>query len=232
MSSSKSPVFVFWNSTIGLKIVMAASGLFLVLFVLGHMVGNLQIFLGPETYNAYAHFMQHGTGELLWVVRFGLLALIILHIASSVRLNQRNAAARSKTYLSQEMQATNMNARYMLLSGITILLYIVYHLLHFTVRAVNDYMPSTPFHGHADVYSFFIRSFQNPAIALVYIAANVMLASHLSHATTSIFRTLGLNTGKYRSTFEKIGPAVGFIVLVGNVAMPLACLLRVLSPVQ
>lgn len=227
MSASKSSrLSMLWTSTIGLKVIMAVSGLMLVGFVLGHMAGNLQIFLGKDTYNGYAHFMQ-GLGELLWVARISLLVLLTAHVASAVKLTQRNREARPQAYAGLRTQRTTVHAKIMLLSGLVIIAFVVYHLAHYTVRTVHtEYMnPADP----TDVYTFFVQSFQDPLIVATYVIANLLLASHLAHATSSMFRTLGLSVGEYRPFFEKIGPAVGILVAVGNLSMPLACLLGIVT---
>jgi len=217
---------MFFQSTIGLKIVMAASGFILAGFVLFHMLGNLQVFLGREAYNAYAEFM-YGLGELLYIARFTLLALLALHVWSAYKLMRRNAAARPVRYASLKSHAQAPHARLMIMSGLVVLAYVAYHLAHFTLLFVHTgYMdPLDP----RDVYTFFVRSFQNPLIVMLYVVANLLLASHLSHGLSSIFRTLGLSVGNYRDLFDKVGPAVGIIVAVGNLSMPLACLLGILS---
>lgn len=224
--SKQSPLSMFWNSTIGLKITMAVSGFVLVGFLLFHMLGNLQVFAGPATYNAYADFM-YGLGELAWFVRFTLFALLVLHVASSVKLAQHNRAARVNRYAVKRDLATNMAAKTMLLTGLVIAAYLVYHIAHFTVPVVHtEYMnPAAP----RDVYTYFVRSFQSPVVTITYVLANVLVAAHVAHASSSMFRTLGLTTGKYRGFFDRVGPTLGIILLVGNLSMPLACLFGIIT---
>lgn len=220
-----------WTTTIGLKVTMAASGALLAGFVLFHMLGNLQIFMGQDQMNAYAEFMQ-GLGALLWVARLGLLGLLVAHVVSAIALMRRNLAARSTRYEVQRTQATNIHARAMKASGIVVLLYIVIHLAHFTVGAIfPEWAAMRDDQGRRDLYNYFVLSFQVPAFSGFYIACNILLASHLSHAMTSVFRTLGVMKGKYRETFLLVGPAFGLVVGIGNVVMPLACLLGILQPV-
>lgn len=217
---------MLWTSTIGLKVIMAVSGILLVGFVLGHMAGNLQVFLGREVYNGYAEFMQ-GLGELLWLARITLLVLLVAHVVSAVKLNQVNRQARPRPYLHLRTQRTSPHAKIMFLSGLVILAFVLYHLAHFTIRSVHtEYMNPA---DATDVYTFFVQSFQNPLVTITYVVANLLLASHLSHATSSMFRTLGLSVGEYRPVFEKIGPAIGVLVAVGNLSMPLACLFGILT---
>lgn len=227
MSSSKpSLTRVFFTSTIGLKVVMALSGFALAGFVLGHMTGHLKVFAGREAYNDYAHFL-YSLGELLWLARLGLLGLLAAHVYAAVTLAKRNREARPSRYAVKRSRATTVHARIMLWSGLTILAYVIYHVLHFTIPVVHtEYMnPAQP----RDVYTYFVQSFQDPLIVFVYTVANVLLASHLSHALTSMFRTLGLSSGRYRGTFEKVGPVFAIVVLAGFLSVPYACLFGIVT---
>ncbi|MEM6994176.1 MAG: succinate dehydrogenase cytochrome b subunit [Myxococcota bacterium] len=218
-----------WTSTIGLKVAMAVSGAALVGFVLAHMLGNLQIFAGPEVFNAYAHFMQ-GLGGLLWVARLGLLGMLVVHVGAAVMLSRRNFAARPQRYASLKARRTTPYAKAMLYTGIVVLAYVAYHLAHFTLGMAHpDYFYAVDELGRRDVYTNFVISFENPIIAGTYIVANVALAAHLAHATTSMFRSVGLSVGRFKEPLAKVGPAVGLVVGLGNVAMPLACWLGVIS---
>jgi succinate dehydrogenase / fumarate reductase cytochrome b subunit len=217
------------TSTIALKIAMAVSGAAFAGFVLFHMVGNLQIFSGQEAYNDYAAFLQ-GLGGLLWVARIGLLALIGIHVASAVTLWSRNRAARPEEYRRTETLRTSTSARLMLETGLIVVFFVVYHLLHFTVGAVHPehYGVLDPL-GRPDIFGNLVRSFQDPLIAGAYIVGNVALASHLSHALTSMFSTLGLAVGRFRRPAELVGPTFAIVVLVGNLSMPIACLLGIVQ---
>ena len=123
MSAVNGKGFGLFTSTIMLKVVMALTGAGMALFVLGHMAGHLQMFLGREAYNAYAHFMQHGLGELIWLLRIGLLGLVGAHIAAAVELTKRNTAARSRGYSAPlQSRRTTTPAKLMVLSGVVIAL--------------------------------------------------------------------------------------------------------------
>ena len=221
-----------WRSTIGLKVIMAASGAGLVLFVLQHMVGNLQVFAGPDVYNDYAAFMQ-GLGAIKWGARGLLLVALVLHVASAVALSRRNRAARPQAYSGGlATKATSVHARWMLGSGLVVLTYLAYHIAHFTLGVVHsEHFGAIDSLGRHDVYDNFVLSFQNPVITTLYCVANVALASHLAHAVTSTFRTLGISQARLKSPLAKVGPAIGVTVAAGNLAMPLACLLGFLQPV-
>lgn len=241
MASAKAPadqvtiVGRIFNSTIGLKFTMAVTGAGLVLFVLQHMTGNLQIFLplgadGLHPINKYAHFLQ-SLGGVVWAARLTLLVGIGLHIMAAIKLKRRNDAARPVGY----DQRTNIQAKkpsYMMtLSGMTILAFVLYHLAHYTVGVVdtdsfNQYVTVGGVKYH-DVHKMVIASFSQPITAGLYIVANVLLGLHLHHAASSMFQTLGLRTSGYASIVDKIGPTVAVVVIAGNVSMPLAVLLGI-----
>src|SRR5882672_2341363 len=149
-----------FNSSLGRKFIMAATGGLLFLFVVGHLVGNLQVFGPPEMINRYAHFLK-STPELLWVVRLGLLALVVLHVLTAIQLSIANKAARPVGYAGGDSYGSTWQSRYMLVSGLVIAAFIVYHLAHFTVllpgiNGVGDFTKlKTVLHGESvpDVYA-------------------------------------------------------------------------------
>lgn len=228
MAASKRTLFA---STIGLKIVMAASGLGLVGFVLFHMLGHLQVLSGGrDAYNAYAHFM-YGLGGFLWLARAGLLGVLAVHVASAIALGQRNGAARPRPYVVQTHRASTPFARWMFVSGVAVLAFVAYHLAHFTIGLAHpEHFAALDAAGRRDVYGNFVYSFQNPLVFGLYAIAMSLLAIHLAHACTSVFRTLGLMHGRFRAPLSKVGPSVAVVTLVGFLAPPLACLLRLVSP--
>jgi succinate dehydrogenase / fumarate reductase cytochrome b subunit len=218
------------TSTLSLKLVMALTGLAAAGFVLVHMLGNLQVFLGRDAYNTYAEFMQ-GLGPVLWLLRLGLIAVLVLHVVTAIVLFKRNQTARPERYAELKPRRTSIAALYMTELGLVLLFFIIYHIAHFTLGAVHaefgptDYFkleqlgPEGP---RRDLYSHFIVSFQQPAIALTYIVASVALAAHLAHGATSMFKTLGFAIGRWRVPFEVVGPAFGVLIGLGNISMPIA----------
>jgi succinate dehydrogenase / fumarate reductase cytochrome b subunit len=165
-----------------------------------------------------------GLGELLWIVRFGLLGLLAVHVAAAVLLTKRNREARPQGYRALQSQRTTPAAKLMMEGGAVILLFVIYHVLHFTVGAVHpEHYHLLDSHGRHDVYTNFVRSFHNPAILGVYAVAMLALAAHMSHAATSMFKTLGIAVGHFRRPFELVGPALAVIVFVGFLLPPLAC---------
>ncbi len=219
----------FITSSIGAKVVMAVSGFVLVGFVLVHMIGNLQIFLGPEAINRYGNFLQ-GLGELLWVFRLGLLAALIAHVASAARLVILNQSARPINYSHNDYVQVKFAARTMPISGIVVLAFIIFHLAHFTGGKVQPEL----FHfqdelGQHDIYAMVTLGFQNWFISGFYIVANALLALHLSHGVSSMFQTLGVTAPAWRPLTHALGPVIGTIIFIGNVGIPLACSLGLVA---
>jgi succinate dehydrogenase / fumarate reductase cytochrome b subunit len=214
----------FFTSSIGAKVIMALTGSVLVLFILGHMVGNLQVFIGQDALNTYAHFLQSKQG-MLWVVRGTLLAFLILHVWSSARLTLDNRAARPVSYQSLKPIRSTFTSRNMFVTGFMVLAFLTYHLLHFTVKVTNpEYGTLVDSAGRPDVYGMVVLGFSQPLIAGTYIVAMVLLGLHLSHAISSTFQSLGINTPKWFWLTDKLGPVVAVIVVVGNLTMPVAAL--------
>lgn len=215
-------VVKFAKSSIGAKILMALTGLILFGFVLTHMLGNLQIFLGQEPYNAYANFLKTSP-ELLWPARLTLLAAVLLHIASGLRLSALNSAARPHAYQQKSFTRATLTSRTMVYSGGLLLAFIVYHLLHFTLGVTNpEHFHLTDAKGRHDVYSMFILGFQNPAIAGSYIVAMVFLGLHLEHGVSSLFQSLGINHPRFNGFIHSLGPVFAIIIFLGNISMPIA----------
>jgi succinate dehydrogenase / fumarate reductase, cytochrome b subunit len=212
----------FAKSSIGAKIIMALTGMILFGFVLVHMLGNLQVYLGQEAYNAYANFLK-STPELLWPARIVLILAVLTHIASGLRLSALNAAARPHAYAKKHFTKATITSRTMVYTGGVVLAFIVYHLLHFTL-GVTD-----PVHYHLmdakgrhDVYSMFVLGFQNIYVAGSYIVAMLFLFPHLEHGVSSMFQSLGINHPRYNAMLGKIGPVFATIVVLGNISMPVA----------
>lgn len=215
------------NSTIGAKIGMAVSGVVLVGFVVQHMVFNLQLFLGPEALNSYAYGLKHlAGGAFVWGGRAFLLAMLVLHVSTAIRLKARNQAARPQPYAAgQRFLATSYAARFMLLTGVVVLLFLFAHYLHFTFGVIQpENFHVVDAQGRYDVWRMVVQGFRVPLVAIAYVLANVALAFHLSHSVTSMFETLGLRAGRYRGAIDMVGPGVALFVFAGNFAMPVAVL--------
>jgi len=218
----------YMRSSIGMKQLMGATGLALVGFVLVHMLGNLQIFLGQETFNEYPIKLR-SLGALLWIARAGLLMLVVLHIYTALVLYFKNRAARPVAYKSYRPRKATFYGRYMTLLGVVLLAYIVYHLLHFTFGVVlADLSNLTDSAGRHDLYSYVILSFQKPVVAIAYVLANIVLCLHLLHGLPSLFQSVGLRHPKYNTAIDRLSLAIVTLIFVGNTAIPLAALLKVI----
>lgn len=228
MSSLLSAAPPFYQSSVGKKIVVALTGGFLVLFLLGHMIGNLLVFAGPDAINEYGHALQSaGHGMLVWVARVAIFGSIALHVIATIQLTKANRAARTERYGFEKTQVASKSSRVMIFSGLTILAFFIYHILHFTVRAGNDYNKDayfTTLDGERvhNVYKMVIDGFSWFPASAFYVIAMLLLCSHLSHGVSSMFQTLGLNTEKTAPLFKKLGWAYALLILIGNCSIPIA----------
>jgi len=213
-----------WQSSIGAKQVMAVTGLLLFVFVVAHLLGNLLVFAGREATNGYAHKLRE-MGALLWAARIGLLAVFLAHVGSGVRLWQLNRAARPDGYSEANHLAASYAGRTIVMSGLLILAYVVYHLMHFTLGVTNpEYLTFKDPLGHADVYRMVVAGFSRPVISGVYAVSMILLGLHLSHGLQSFFQTLGLNHPAYNPFFRKVGPVAAVVIAIGYISIPLAVL--------
>ena len=220
------PIASYLSSSIGRKWIVALTGLALFGFVVGHLVGNLQVFIGPEPLNRYAFFLQN-LGELLWVIRLGLLGMLVAHIFFTIQLRLESRAARPVGYAVTNRRATTFPARMMMLSGLMVLCFVIFHLLHFTAQKIDpSYLTLHDEKGRHDVYRMMILGFSNPLASGFYIVAVGLLAMHLNHGIGSLFQTLGLNSAKLRPLWEKGGVAFSWLIFLGYAAIPVAVLLH------
>jgi len=221
----------FYESTLGKKVVMAVTGVILFGYVLGHLIGNLQIYLPvTETYNypinTYAHFL-HSHGILLWIVRCGLLAAVILHITAALQLWLLKLSARPDAYVKKDDVPTGYAARTMIWSGPIIAAFVIFHVLHLTVGSVLP-LNTLP-NGDMDVRTNVIAGFQHPAVAGFYIIAMALLCMHLYHGLWSMFQSLGVNHPRYTPIIKKFAAAFAWLVAIGNISIPVAVLAGVLK---
>ena len=205
----------FYTSTVGKKAVMAISGCVLFLFVLGHLIGNLQIYEGPEKLNRYAVFLR-SLPALLWTVRVVLLAMVVLHIWSSVQLALRNLEARPIGYVKKKAAGSTYASRTMYWSGPIILAFVIYHLLDFTFGTVN------PDFVAGDVYSNVVASFSVIPVSAFYIIAMLLLGMHLYHGLWSMFQSLGFYHPRYTLALKRLAAAVAILIAAGNISIPVA----------
>lgn len=220
----------YWSSSIGKKLVVALTGAFLVIFLAGHLAGNLLIFAGAEAFNEYAyllHTMLHGAG--VWIARVVLLGALVLHIAATISLTRQNRAARKQYEHKSTIQASG-SSRIMILSGLTILAFIVYHILHFTARIGNEYNDPALYTYLLDgqevhnAWKMVIDGFSVWYVALFYIIAMVLLASHLTHGVQSIFQTLGWRSKKSAALIDTFAKGYTAVIFLGFISIPIAIL--------
>jgi succinate dehydrogenase / fumarate reductase cytochrome b subunit len=241
------------QSSLGKKYVMALTGLALVGFVLAHLAGNLLVFLGPDALNTYAAALK-ARPLLLWPARVLLLIIFLVHVYLGLVLTKQNTDARPIGYYYQNTIQASWASRHMLLTGLVLLAFTIYHLAHFTFGVVaraevrdpttgqlesKNYLdlheyphdPKDPGKdGRHDVYRMVIAGFRNPVIALSYVAAMVFLWFHLWHGASSWFQSMGWNHPHYFRVIRLVGPIVATVVLIGNCSMPLAVLFRLIGP--
>jgi succinate dehydrogenase / fumarate reductase cytochrome b subunit len=219
------------KSSVGCKYVMALTGLGLILFVLAHMAGNLLVFAGSDALNGYAQALKNNP-VLLWGARSGLLAIFVLHVVLGLRLTLQNMYARGSRYVCEDTVQANWASRHMMLTGLVLLAFLLYHLAHFTFGWVaqaqiaegvrSNYLNLVDSAGRHDVYAMVLYGFRNPWITLSYLLAQGFLGLHLWHGGSSWFQSLGLNTPRYAGVVHRIGPLIAAVVVVGNCSIPLA----------
>jgi succinate dehydrogenase / fumarate reductase cytochrome b subunit len=235
-----------FNSTIFNKVVMAVTGFLLVLFIIVHALGNLQVFLGKEVFNGYAAFLQ-STGELLWIARISLLVFICLHIYTSIKLKFLNWSAKPHGYKVKTFVKATLYSRTMIYTGITICLFVIYHILHFTAYVTNPefaqmkemYGPKLQttslilnngimeeataakgiFERH-DAFDMVISGFDSPIVSIVYILAVLFLGLHLAHAIQSMFQTLGWNGPKLTPVLTFLSRFIGWGLFIVFASVP------------
>lgn len=219
-----------WRSSIGKKYVMALTGLGLWLFVVIHMLGNLQVFLPPRAINAYAHALK-ANPVILWGARAGLLAIVALHITAALQLTLANRRARPIAYAVGKPVETTFAQRTIAISGLVILAFIVFHLSHFTIGLVDPQL--LEFReletGYHDVHRMVVTGFSNVAVAGFYILAMGLLMFHLSHGVSSLFQSLGLRSKKTHRIFHNVAHAIAIALFIGNCSIPLAILAGVVK---
>jgi succinate dehydrogenase / fumarate reductase cytochrome b subunit len=220
-----------YRSTIGKKAIMAVTGLVLVGFVIAHMAGNLQVFIGPKKMNDYAAFLQ-SLGELLWIARLGLLAALILHVLMAWQLTQIKNAARPVGYARRQPQVSTAASRSMRWGGVLLLVFIVFHILHFTTGTVFPAASRPdamyPAYSHTNVYGNVISAFRNPLVSAFYVVSMLFLMLHLFHGAWSSMRTLGLSRPSQHPLHRRISTVIALVVWLGFTVIPVAVLLGVI----
>lgn len=193
-------------------------------FVILHLVGNLQFFAGPQVINEYGSKLRHLPFGLLWVMRAGLLFVAVMHIVTTIMLVKANRAAKGQGYAYKASVQSKVATRLMALSGIVLLSYIVFHILHFTTHNVDARYANWTDGEHHDVYRMLVAGFSNVAISVFYIVAMLLLAMHLSHGAASLFQTLGLRTRKLACCLGCAAQLLAWVLCAGYISIPVAVL--------
>lgn len=241
-----------FDSSVGAKVVVGLTGAGLVLFVIGHLIGNLKVFQGADALNHYAAFLKHDLGVLIWVARAGLLVAFVLHLVLAIRLKLRAVAARPVAYQHPATAQAGVASRTMVWTGAVILLFTLFHLAHYTFGVVKgatfgtpvtiidpaspggtrvvpagtqvNYLAlSDPLVPHRhNVYEMVVAGFSNPYIVALYLVAQVVLFVHLRHGIPSVFQTLGVKNARFRGPIDVLGLVLALLILAGNCAIVLA----------
>ena len=212
----------YFSSTLGKKVLMAVTGIILFWFVTGHMLGNLQIYLGAERLNHYAELLQ-ANKPFLWAFRLVMLFCVSVHIIAAVQVWLRNRAARPVKYRVFNPPGLDYAARTMVWSGPILALFIGYHLLDFTVGATN------PDFVRGAAYRNLDASLSRVPVAILYIVANIALGIHLFHGTWSLFQSMGWSSPRFNKWRRYLATGIATIVVVGNVSIPVAVLAGVIE---
>lgn len=235
MNSTLLSLTSLWSSSIGKKVVVAVTGLVLALFLAGHLSGNILLYVGEHAFNEYAYFlhhMLHGAG--VWIARIVLLTCLILHVVATIQLTRQNRSSGSK-YQVDGTQRSSLNSKLMIWSGLTILAFIIYHILHFTARVGNEYnnpdlyqiiYDGKPYHN---AYKMVIDGFGVWYVSLFYIIAVSLLCSHLAHGVASIFQTLGLKSQKTDALISTGAKVYAVIIWIGFISIPISVYFGIIS---
>lgn len=221
-----------YSTAVGKKYVMGTTGIAMMGFVLFHMIGNLKMYMGAADLNHYAEFLKEllyplaPKGTVLWILRGGLLAMLVLHLHAAWSLTRINRTARPVKYQSsRDYQIANFASRSMRWTGIVVLSFIAWHLADLTFGAVNSHVGTMVTENGVevkDVYGSVVHSFQRTPVALFYIAANILLGIHLFHGAWSIFQSFGWNSPRFNAWRRAFATGFAAVVVVGNVSFPIA----------
>jgi succinate dehydrogenase / fumarate reductase cytochrome b subunit len=222
-------ILFLFRSSLGKKYLMAVSGVALILFVVGHMAGNLQVFWGQDAINSYAALLK-SKPALLWSARLGLLGVLLVHLTAAALLIQQNRDARTEQYDKQELVAASFASRTMAVSGLIVFTFVVYHLLHFTIGKVDPALLELhDVQGRHDVYRMIITGFQNGWVSGFYILAVGLLCTHLSHGATSMMQSLGLKNPNNSRCIDTTARVFAALLFLGYISVPVSVLAGLLK---
>ncbi len=229
-----------FETYIGKKLVMAVTGVILFGYVIGHLAGNLQVFLPPQVVNGeyvyqinnYARFL-HSNGTVLWAVRALLLAAVVLHVWSATLLWMQKRRARPIGYQKKDDVSTTYASRTMIWSGPIVAAFIVFHILHLTTGSVGLGVREATLNtdGQEQYYAYqnLIHGFRHPAVAIAYIVAISLLSLHLYHGIWSMFQSVGINHPRYTPALQRFSRVFAVVIAAGFIAIPLAILLGIVG---
>ncbi len=217
-----------FRTSIGLKITMAVSGIVFVGFVIGHMLGNMKVYLGAEVFNHYAEGLREfgapflGHGQFLWIARAVLIVALVVHVWSALKLTRQSHAARDEGYRKRESMEFSRSSRSMRWGGVALLTFIIYHLLHLTFGSVHpDFIPGNTYHN-------LVTGFQSVPVSVVYMVAMIALGLHLYHGVWSAFQTLGISGPRVNRWRRPLALAIALFVVAGNLSFPVSVLTGIL----
>jgi succinate dehydrogenase / fumarate reductase cytochrome b subunit len=209
-------ILAFWRSTLGKKVVMGVTGLVMIGFVGLHMVGNLQVFLGSEKLNAYGALLHGPLHEVTLALRVVLVVSVVLHVVAAVQLTSIDRAARPAGYARKVSQVSTAASRSLRAGGVLLLVFIVYHLLHFTTGQVHpDFVPGNVYHN-------LLSGLRRPAVATFYLVAMAALGLHLYHGAWSSFRSLGATRPRANPLYRPVAAVVALVIWLGFSVVPVA----------
>jgi len=217
-----------FSDSIGRKAVMAVTGLLMVLFVVGHLLGNLSIFAGPDGINAYAEKLRE-LAPIVWGTRIVMGISVILHVVLSIQITMENSAAKPEKYAVARSLRATFASKNMIWTGVLIGAFVGYHLLQFTFRVTPNLVLQEDALNRFDVFTMVVTSLQTTFIALIYIVAMVSLFLHLTHGIQSTFQTLGLSNSVLLPRYGVAGKLLSGIFLVGYGAIPVLILVGFLA---
>ncbi len=217
------------TTSIGKKILMAITGFVTIGFVTGHMLGNLQIFIGQDQINTYAAGLQ-SLGPILWIIRAFLFICFAVHVWFAIQLKLENWRARPVRYYKTSTIDATLSSRTMIWTGLLILTFVVLHLLHYTVRVLKPefaHMPDVM--GRHDVYSMVIVGFSNHFASILYIIGVALLTYHLTHGFASMFQSFGFNSPQWQKRLDVIAWIYSIFLFVGYAAIPVSVMLNLIT---
>jgi succinate dehydrogenase / fumarate reductase cytochrome b subunit len=217
------PITTFYRSTIGKKVIMGVTGLIGIGFVILHIAGNLQAFVGQSKLNAYSAMLHGPLNELLWLLRVVLVVAVVLHVLMAYQLTLRSREARPIAYQKREPQVSTLASRTMKWGGVLILVFIVFHILHFTTETVDPggSRGMIDLRGDRDIYGNIVSSFRVWWVAAFYLIAMVALGLHLYHGAWSSMRTLGYAKASVNPLHRRAAFVVAVVVWLGFTLVPL-----------